>query len=202
MEFVHDDGSDSDDDVPPMLRGLHRKVREKIEEVEAVLTEHNENHWQLGIVIDRISEMNERMTDIFERTMEISSGEDNGESGREVKEEIAEIFSKIKEFFEELKQMIESVSIIQQKNKTIREGLVEAARNINQLKGEEPEIEVKIIQSLADLKTIVMGIRQNITKAGVRLEEIDFMTRQIRKRIKQLQGEDEDDGDKRRCRVA
>ena len=198
MEFVHDDGSDSDDDVPPMLRGLHPKVREKINEIEVILTEHNENHWQLGIVIDRISEMNERMIDIFERTMEISSGEpgeDIGESGREVKKEI-------KDFIEELKQMVESVSSIIQKNKTIREGFFEAVENMKQLKGEEPEMEVEINQNLAELKTVVMEIRQNITRSGVRLEEIDFLTRQLRKRIKQVKGDDEDDGDERRGRVA
>ena len=145
---------------------------------------------RISDIVKRTGEMNKRTKDIVEKTCEISRGERKDE----ILQDIAEIAdSSSNELM---------VMVIIPKNKTIKEGLDEPVKNIKQLQNGETEIEAEINQKLADLKTSVQEIRQNIMKAGVRMEEIDFGTRKLRKRIKKLQGDDEDDGDEPRCRVA
>lgn len=149
---------------------------------------------RISDIVKRTGEMNKRTKDIVEKTCEISRGEDIGKRKDEILQDLAEIAdSSSNELM---------VMVIIPKNKTIKEGLDEPVKNIKQLQNGETEIEAEINQKLADLKTSVQEIRQNIMKAGVRMEEIDFGTRKLRKRIKKLQGDDEDDGDEPRCRVA
>ena len=149
---------------------------------------------RISDIVKRTGEMNKRTKDIVEKTCEISRGEDIGKRKDEILQDLAEIAdSSSNELM---------VMVIIPKNKTIKEGLDEPVKNIKQLQNGETEIEAEINQKLADLKTSVQEIRQNIMKAGVRMEEIDFGTRKLRKRIKKLQGDDEDDGDEPHCRVA
>ena len=209
MEFVNQEESDSDDDRPLRLPEPHRKAREKIDEVEGLLAYFHENKWQLGIVNERIEEMNsrmkdinDRMMDIHERTRENSSDGDIGESRQELIEIEPKIRPKIGEFFDELRVMLEWTGSVIPKNKTIKEEFDELVKKIERLKNGESEIETAINQSLADVRTSVEEIRQNITKSGRRLEEIDVETLKIRRKIKQIQGADEDEGDKRSCCVA
>ena len=206
MEFVNqEEESDSDDDRHLTLPEPHRKAREKLHVVNGMESYFYENNWQLGIVGDRINEMNERMKDINDRMMDIHERTRENSSERdidEIRKELIEIEPKIGEFLDELRVMFEWTGSVIPKNKTIREEFDELLKKIERLKNGESGIETAINQSLADVRTSVEEIRENITKSGVRLEEIDVETLKIRRKIKQIQGADEDDGDKRSCCVA
>ena len=106
MEFVNQEDSDSEDDLPLRILPFHRKAREKVKEVEGVLAYHYENNWQLGIVHDRIREMHDRIKDICDRAREVTSGLSDdfpSDLSDEIKREVDEIRSKIAQFVEEMK---------------------------------------------------------------------------------------------------
>ena len=212
MAFVNQEESDGEDDGLPS--GPHRKACKKVKEVKKVFAYHFENNWQLGIVHDRINEMRDRIKDIQDRAREVTSGADSDE----IKGEVDEIGLKIAEFLEEMKVMTEWRESVISKNKRIQKDMSKVLRKVEtlvyedldkigtledesiiQIFNDDSEIMTEINQRLADLKSRTQEIRRNITKNGVRLEDIDFKTLQYRKRIKQIQGAEEDDGDKRRC---
>ena len=161
--------------------------------------------------------MHDRIKDIQDRAREVTSGADSDE----IKGEVDEIGLKIAEFLEEMKVMTEWRESVISKNKRIQKDMSKVLRKVEtlvyedldkigtledesiiQIFNDDSEIMTEINQRLADLKSRTQEIRRNITKNGVRLEDIDFETFQYRKRIKQIQGAEEDDGDKRRCCIS